>query len=124
MIVSLIFLGSSLPHAEFLRCERSLDRMACTKGQRFGALWTTGELSLVIKPGTMASSIVQEINNHLRYGFDSSFTWEEDVWWWAIPFAFVAIVVGILVTGLSLCTNVWLFDLLCEVQSILIRRYE
>jgi hypothetical protein len=64
----------------------------------------------------MEYSIVQGINNHLRYGLDGSFTWEEDVWWWwAIPFALVAVIVGILVIGLSLCTHVQLFDRLCEV---------
>ncbi len=146
-IAGAVFLGSSLPHTEFLRGERSLDQTVCTSGQRFGNLWTTGRQTLVITPGTRASieeaeadgnvhyrmvirgaegnlyfgktkgdreeaeKIVGEVNGHLRYGFDTGFTWEEDIWWWwGTPIALIAIAIGILVTGLALCTNIWVFD--------------
>jgi hypothetical protein len=69
-IVGVIFLGSSLPHTEFLRRERLLHRIACTKGQRFGDLRTTGEQTLIIKPGTMVSieEVTNEGNHHSQNG--------------------------------------------------------
>ena len=146
-IVGLIFLGSSLPHTEFLHCERSLEYITCTRGQRLGDILTAGEKTLIMAPGCRASieesedegdinyrmviqgssgtlyfgktkgdraeaeRIVQEVDSFLQYGSDDRYEWQEDIWWWwATPFALIAIAVGIFVLGIALCTNVWMFD--------------
>ena len=53
--VGSLFLFSALPHTEFLRLERSLDGIACTRGQALAGRWVLSEETVAMNPGCKAT---------------------------------------------------------------------